>query len=426
MDNENIYEHRLQVNSGAYPVRPSQRPVRVNNPGPSRSELYNISSNNNIFPRIKDRDYDSRYINRQRSADHGADPIQPVSVSSVNRLNYTSLDNESTRPVRPLREEYHTRPLPPGIPERQQSRAIVRDDVSIDPMSRLSQTFNNFASANDFVTTNEPSLAVPASVIIPPEFPYVRPEEQPSFDPVLPPPESRPPMDDASREQPYADPDYRVTLEKNIIGNQRMASYAYPQVYRDRPFMQLPQMNLILNPKPLYLHVDSTERNRDRYPNPAQYVFPLVDSNDDVSTPGERYKNIYEISLVSATIPNNSAVLDQPYLILQIDEIGGHYDAAGPGCKKAFSKMYFENPGGKFMRVDKGIGDPAIRVFYPKPLASLSRLSISIRKPDGTLFNFGSDTTPPQAPNMDLQNSFTFQIVTKITDIDQALGHRNP
>jgi hypothetical protein len=417
MDNENIYEHRLRVRSGAYPTRGTQQVPRTNNPGPSRSDLYNISSNHNIFPR-KERDYDHAFIDRQRSADIGADPRQPVSMNSAKGLNYTPFESE---PVRPLKENYHD-----GMFERQKSRAIVRGDVKMDPLTKLSQTFNNFASANEFITTNEPTPVVPASVITPPEFPFVRPEEQPSNDPVLPPPESRPPIDDESREQPLSEPDYRVTLEKNILGNQRMASYSYPHVFRDRPFMQLPQMNLIVNPKPLYLHVESGERNRARFPNPAQYVFPLVTSSNDVDTPGERYRNVCEVSLVSATVPNLASVLNQPYLILQIDEIGGHYDAAGPACNKAFAKLYFDNPGGAFLRVDKGIGDPAVRVFYPKPLASLSRLSISIRNPDGTLFNFGTDTSPPQAANPLLQNSFTFQIITKITDVNEAIGHRNP
>jgi len=419
-DNENTYEHRLQVNSGAYPIRRSQQVRHTNNPGPTSSEMYNISSNNNIFPR-KERDYDHRFIDRQRSADVGADPRQPVSMNAANSLNFSSFDGNMATEQNPLTENYN------DIHQIQKSRAIVRGDVKIDPMTRLAQTFNNFASANDFITNKDTSGGnVPPSVITPPEYPFVNPNEQPSNDPDLPPMDSRPPIDDASREGIISEPDYRVALEKNVLGDQRMASYSYPQVYRNKPFMQLPQMNLILNPKPLYLHVDSTGRNRSRFPNPAQYVFPLVDSNDDVDTPGERYKDIYEISLVSATIPNNSGVLDKPYLILQIDEIGGHYDAAGPGCRKAFAKMYFENPGGKFLRVDKGIGDPAVRVFYPKPLASLARLSISIRNPDGTLFNFGTDTSPPQAPNEDLQNSFTFQIVTKITDINGAIGHRNP
>lgn len=417
MDNENIYEHRLQVKPGAYPIRKSQMVQQTNNPGPTRSEMYNISSNYNIFPR-KDRDYDHTFIDRQRTADVGADPRQPVAISNSKRLNYTTFESE------PVTENYIHQQVQPVQQSQQESD---RHNTKIDAMTRLAQTFNNFASANAF-HTNLPEYpsAVPASTVKPPTYPFVRPEEQPSNYMELPPPESRPPIDDEKREQPFSEPDYRVTLEQNILGQQRMSSYAYPYVYRDRPFAQLPQMNLILNPKPLYLHVDSTERNRDRYPNPAQYVFPLVDSNDDVDTPGERYRNIYEISLISATIPNQSAVFDKPYLILQIDEIGGHYDAAGTQCRKAFSKLLFDNPGGKFVRVDKGIGDPAIRVFYPKPLASLDRLSISIRNPDGTLFNFGTDTVPPQAPNPDLQNSFTFQIVTKITDIDEAIGHRNP
>lgn len=395
MDSENIYEHRLNTRSGAYPMRYSQKVRDVNKPGPSQSELYNISSNYNIFPR-KERDYDNIHINRQRSADTGADPRQPVAIPVNERLNYsTFIERQSI----PLTKTYNK-----------------KDSININPLAKLSQTFNNFA------TTSEPQV-VPEMILQ--EYPFVHPEEE-SIEQNLPPPDSRPPIDDETREHPFAEPDYRVGLEKNIIGNQRMGSYAYPQVYRDRPFMQLPQMNLILNPKPLYLHVDSSHRNRDRFPNPADYVFPLVSASDDVDTPGERYKDICEISLVSATIPNNTGVLDKPYLVLQIDEIGGHYDGVGIGCRKAFSKLYFDNPGGKFLRVDKGIGDPAVRVFYPKPLASLSRLSISIRNPDGTIFNFGTDTSLPQAPNPDLQNTFTFQIITKIVDINKAIGHRNP
>lgn len=423
MDNENTYEHRLQVRSGAYPMRRSQQVPQTNNPGITRSELYNISSNHNIFPR-KDRDYDHKFIDRQRTADTRADPRQPVSINSANSLNFTAYESvNNTDPVRPLKENYHD-----GMFDRQKSRAIVRGDVQIDPMTRLAQTFNNFASANDFIANKQPSAEeiAPPSVVSPPEYPFVSPLEQPSNDPELPPPDSRPPIDDESREQPYSEPDYRVALEKNILGNQRMSSYAYPHVFKDGPFMQLPQMNLIANPKPLYLHVDSNGRNRERYPNPSSYVFPLIDSNNEVETPGERYRNIYEISLLSATVPNVATVLQQPYLILQIDEIGGHYDAAGAGCRKAFAKLYFDDVGGSFLRVDKGIGDPAVRVFYPKPLASLARLTLSIRNPDGTLFNFGTDTTPPQSPNPLLQNSFTFQIITKITDVNQAIGHRNP
>jgi hypothetical protein len=413
MNNENIYEHRRRVRSGAYPIRKSQIPKHTTS-NPNLRDMYSISSNYNIFPQ-KDRDYDHAYANRPRTADYGADPRQPVSLQGANQLNYASI-SESSPPS--MTENFHT---------NERSRAIVRKDVKIDPMTRLAQTFNNFANANDFVATEREAntTVVPESVVSPPEFPFTHPLQQPSYDPELPPEEARPPIDGETREQPLSEPDYRVTLEKNILGKQRMASYSYPHVYKDQPFLQLPQMNLIVSPKPMYLHVDSTERNREKYPDPADYVFPLVSSSDMVDTPGERYKNVYEISLLSATIPNLTEVFDYPYLILQIDEIGGHYDSVGAGCKRAFAKLYFDNPGGKFLRVDKGIGDPAVRVFYPKPLASLAKLTVSIRKPDGSLFSFGTDNIPPADPDPELQNSFTFQIITKITDINQAIGHRN-
>ena len=393
MNNGNNYEYRKRQDN------------RVNRQ-PGLSDVYSASSNYNIFPPSGSGSGGVPYDNNNTSPYR--DPRHPMTIQSANQLNFASIDSNSTL----LKENYHTTtsqtPLSPSS----------RTPKNIDPLVQMAQTFNQFA---------------------------ITPKENPSFrntidnDPTI--PRSRQPTNptqrtieryesnaavDTSENCEDERRDDRVTLEKNILGDQRMASYAYPAVYKDRPFLQVPQMNLVINPKPLYLHVESTERNRERYPNPAEYVFPLVSESGDVDTPGERYKNVYEISLLSATVPNSSAVFDYPYLILQIDEIGGHYHSVGPGCKKAFTKLFFENPGGKFLRVDKGIGDPAVRVFYPTVLASLSKLSISIRKPDGTLFNFGTDTVSPQDPNPDIQNTFTFQIYTKIVDVEDALGHRNP
>ena len=214
MNNENVYEHRLNVNSGAYPMKRSQQVKDVNNPGPTQSQMYNISSNYNIFPR-KERDYDHAYIDRQRSSDIGADPRQPVSTSSNNILKYAHIEPSQQQQLQQLhksQENYHSGP----------SRAIVRENVKIDPLTRLSQTFNNFANANEFIT-NDQTHVVPASVITPPEYPFTQPDEQPSNNPEQPPQVSRPPIDNETHEQPFSEPDYRVTLEKNMLGNQRMA-----------------------------------------------------------------------------------------------------------------------------------------------------------------------------------------------------------
>ncbi len=355
---------------------------KVTRPPQSHSD-YNISSNNNIFPQQSQQQRPSVSFNRE-----------PVSLPSNNRMNYESLHQQA---------RVHS----PQSQSQSQSREI-------DPISKLSHAFDSFARSAPTKPVSS-SHVVPNNVLTPPapikeQFAIVSQNE----------------TDSDYRD----DDDCRMTLEKNILGDQRMATYAYPNVYsepRGAHFIQPPQNNLILNPKPLYLHVDSTYRNRDKYPDPSHYVMPLVASNDGTDTSGERYKDIYQISLLSVTIPNIPQVFVQPYLLLQIDEIQGHYDSANVYCKKAFTRMCFEESGtSSFVKLDKDVNEPAVVVFYPAPLASLDRLTISIRNPDGTLFNFGTDALPPQVPNPLFQNSFTFQIVSKVVDVIETIGHRNP
>lgn len=237
---------------------------------------------------------------------------------------------------------------------------------------------------------------------------------------------------DPSKPSYYTEPpiqlgDEVVVQQYDDLGE---STRSYPDVFPDKPFLQLPQANLILNPVPFYISADSRDRNRDACPQTNNYRIPLVTSstNPAVKSTGDRLKNIYSISLLSCVVPNTPGVFDQPYLLLQIDEIDGLYDAANAPTTRAMTKLYFREAcaGSKFLRLDKGVGDPTTRIYWPAPRASLEQLTISFRNYDGTLFDFGADTTPPTAPNTELQTTITLEIRTFVPDADTALGHRNP
>jgi hypothetical protein len=217
-------------------------------------------------------------------------------------------------------------------------------------------------------------------------------------------------------------------LHVDTIGNAD-AERAYPLVYRDEPFLQLPQTNLIVNPVPHYLTLDSRDRDRTTWRNTNQYKIPLVapDNKPSVMSPNVRYKNIYSVSLLSAVIPNLGGVLSEPYLLLQIDEIDDVYDAANPACARAFTKLYFKEvcPGSSYLRLDKGVGDPLTKIYWPAPRASLESITISFRHYDGTLFDFGPDALPPADPLPDRQTSITLELRTFVVDSGKAIGHRN-
>jgi hypothetical protein len=223
-----------------------------------------------------------------------------------------------------------------------------------------------------------------------------------------------------------------VILQSNDINNQLTDHMAYPHVFTPQPFLQLPQNNLINDPDPYYLSIDSHDRDRTKYPNPNNYTIHLVSSDTTVggcNVPGIRYKNITEIELVGAVIPNKPGVLDEIYLILQIEEIDNPvFHSTNPNLSKGFAKLFFVPPADpmttKWLYLDLENTKPLIKKFYPKPKSSLDRISIKLLKRDGTPFSFGTDMTLPSDVNPLCQNSFTFKITQKITDID-VIGQRN-
>lgn len=205
---------------------------------------------------------------------------------------------------------------------------------------------------------------------------------------------------------------------------------AYPDVFPAVPYKQPAQDNLIVNPVPIYISLDSRDRDRAVWPQTNQYRVPLVTSstNPSVKSTGDRIRNIYSISLLSCVVPNAPDVFDQPYLLLQIDEVEGIYDSANAPTTKAITKLYFREcfSGSKFLRLDKGVGDPTARVYWPAPKASLEQLTVSFRHYDGTLFDFGVDTVPPTDPNTELQTTLTLEVRTYVVDALDTIGHRNP
>lgn len=338
----------------------------------------------------------------------------------------------------PLADDNHPRwnaPAPErGIEDLQQAfqrlqseRATDREDA----MQRVQAEYQNYAGANDFDMS---STQIPAPSNDPDTDsrksydPTVPSYAQPHFQPDEPPADSRVLITlDEARGRPERE---AIRLERDEENHRGMAENAYPFVYADEPFFQLPQSNLIVNPVPHYLSIDSRDRDRNTWPNSNHFRIPLVtgDASPEVLTPGVRYKNIYSITLLSAVIPNVTGILDEPYVLLQIDEINDVYDSANPHCAKSFVKLFFKEVfvSSAYLRLDKGVGDPLVKVYWPAPRASLESITVSFRRYDGTLIDFGDDAPPESDPLGDRQTAFTLEIRTFVADVGKALGHRNP
>ena len=85
--------------------------------------------------------------------------------------------------------------------------------------------------------------------------------------------------------------------------------------------------------------------------------------------------------------------LDVPYVVLQVDELGDMYNGANERLNRGFANMIYEKgyctSYGRAFIVLKPM-QPEIKVFEPSP-SSLSRLSLSILRPNGDLLNYSRD-----------------------------------
>ncbi len=152
----------------------------------------------------------------------------------------------------------------------------------------------------------------------------------------------------------------------------------------------------------VYLTVSSRDRDTDVFPSVNKYVINL----------NQEIKNIYSIELFSASIPNQGSPADEPYLLLQIDEIKETIQSNNKAVSDSFAilPMPANVPvGDNFINLKSNYYENIEKVYYETSKASLNKMSISIKKEDGALFDFGSDT--PNAPNKTFQNTFTFRIV---------------
>ena len=167
-----------------------------------------------------------------------------------------------------------------------------------------------------------------------------------------------------------------------------------------------------------YLTIDSRDRDRTSYPDPNSYVVHLgsVD-NDSGAHTQTNYKNLVKIELLHCIIPNRNNIKDEIYILLEIDELGGVYNATNNNTRNSFAKLHSHSMSASDTFFDAvSPGDYFISKNYePTPLSNLSKLTIKFKKYDGTLFNFGSDSTPPTDPTIEIQNTLTFKITTMVT-----------
>lgn len=158
-----------------------------------------------------------------------------------------------------------------------------------------------------------------------------------------------------------------------------------------------------------YMSINGFDRDWFKHKNRFQIVadFSSYAENDLQN----RYRNITGMTIKRVIIPqeiieetgagyrtrsvyNFPLSFTFPYVLITIDEIGDMYDGTNDHVRRCFCKMIVD----KQYNAKNGRGFVVLQTmqdekksFYPTPLSRLSRLTISVRKPNGDLFNSSKD-----------------------------------
>ena len=160
-----------------------------------------------------------------------------------------------------------------------------------------------------------------------------------------------------------------------------------------------------------YLVINSAYRNASTWP--LHFSF-RVDFD-------KIYKNIRSIEMISAVLPNTTNILNEQYIIFDIDEIN-FMDFIG-SSHKGFAVVPLKGPNqtsGGFINPEMGCSYKA-KLTYREPKASLSSLTVRTLDTNGNLYDFGQ---PDGSTDPSVQFSFTLKLITEEPNRKQ-LAYRN-
>jgi hypothetical protein len=213
-------------------------------------------------------------------------------------------------------------------------------------------------------------------------------------------------------------------MSKNYYTNDKQNKFMHPNdsqviVKYDPPDTYLKEHLLI---------IDSRDRNRQKYPNPNNYVVRFNSGGKGYGTNfngtehytgdvQENFKNIVSIQLLDCSLPHDTAILE-PYITLSIPELYPTYAGTNQHLSNIFTILTTD------AKVNTTVPTYTRCRFnfaainrYELPMSSLNQLTFQFKTGNGDFFPFMTNTSEqldlalPAEPK--IQNQMVFRIVTK-------------
>ena len=162
------------------------------------------------------------------------------------------------------------------------------------------------------------------------------------------------------------------------------------------------------------ISIDSINRDISKYPKPNEFKInfnPVTMKNTILKGYiGKSFENVISVQLISAIFPKHidnggNNIEDYPYIILEIDELGGNYQSTNDNSSNAFAQISFDIDCGKYKKLISRTDKEYKKKFHPR--ISINSFTIRIKTPDGVLYNFGNHSEPASNVSTDIGDSET-------------------
>jgi hypothetical protein len=162
-----------------------------------------------------------------------------------------------------------------------------------------------------------------------------------------------------------------------------------------------------------YVTVDSTDRDRTVWPSSSQFQVKMEPSPTfQGATLSRAFKNVKSVEIINVIYPNTNNVVNDMYLYLCVPELEGSIETTANFGKSAVAQLLPTKVVGNFV-YSIYHEDMHPKNYYPVEGTRIDKLTLEFRRKDGTLFDFGTDTTHGNSPNKLVQTSATFRIVVR-------------
>ena len=163
--------------------------------------------------------------------------------------------------------------------------------------------------------------------------------------------------------------------------------------------------------------IDSKDRDYTLEPSSANFSIYLGSTNYGTEKKGiinRNFEEVISIELVTFLMKDTRGVTNASdttttpeYLLLQMEEIGSRYEGTNDTLNKSFAQLYdFENlelSGSVKFREYKC--NDFVKIFNPRK--NLTKLSIKLMKPDGSLYSFGDTDNSINSTMLSLEFKIT-------------------